>query len=132
MDETAAANQELTNYRERFKAVVLKHIRECLSTEEWQRLRQLSTNHKRSPIPGDKADVDLSPEALFDVALSDDNISVREILLVSSFKPVQIGQIEEQPVYYIEDRGIYAWGLQPGSTPILMFWITHPAYPPGW
>jgi len=129
---TDMRNQVLEKYRGPFKALVLRHILECLSAEEWQRLRQLSTNQKRCVVPSDKADLNLSPEALFDVALSDDNISVQEVLVVPSFKPAQIGQIEEQPVYYIEERGIYLWGRQPDSAPVLMFWITHPAYPSGW
>lgn len=121
----------LDRYRGQFKAAVLKHIKETLGTDEWARLRSMATNTRRH-VPGMiHADLYFSAQALVDEWVTEDGISVQETL-VPGFKPVQIDQIEGQPVYYVEGRGIYLWGQQPDSNLTLSFWITQPAYPPGW
>jgi hypothetical protein len=67
------------------------------------------------------------------VAISVDSISVQETLVPSfKAKAVQIDFIEGRPVYYVNGQGIYLWGLEPVSGLSLMFWTTHPAYPPSW
>lgn len=130
--EIAMNDDDLTKYREPFKAVVLKHISESLGTEEWLRLRSMCVNQRRFVHPKDTADLDATPEALFDMACSEDGISVKETLVFPAFTPVVIGQLEGQPVYYVDGQGIYLWGQQPDSSSTLAFWLTHPAYPPSW
>lgn len=122
---------ELRPYREPFKAAVLKHIREMLGADEWARLRSMAAYWSRFQNRNATADLKATPEKLFDTAFSEVSISVQETL-VPGFKLVDIGRIEGQPVYYVERRGIYLWGLRPDSRPTLSFWITYPAYPPGW
>ena len=123
--------EDLTPYREPFKAAVLKHIHETLSAEEWFHLRSLASNLNNICNPHDKVDLQASPEALLEEALSEDSVSVIETLQ-PNFTAVQIDEIAGQPVYYLDGMGAYLWGEQPNSIPTLSFWLTHPAYPPGW
>lgn len=128
------SNYDLFNYHEPFKAVVLEHVNEILGAEEWLNFRSMCANQRRFINPHkDSADLDATPETLFDAACSDDGISV-EKTLVPTFKAVAvvIGQIEGQPVYYVTGQGIYLWGQQPTSNSTLSLWLTHPAYPPNW
>jgi hypothetical protein len=46
--------------------------------------------------------------------------------------PTEVGLIDDLPVYYIERKGIYIFGETIHSAPTLTFYITHPAWPPGW
>lgn len=131
--EASIKTENLDAYRASFKAAVLRHIQESLDSEEWAWLRSMAANRSRFVDRNDTADLEATPEKLFDVALSEDSISVQETLVPSfKAKAVQIEQIEGQPVYYVKGKGIYLWGLTPDSCPTLMFWATHPAYPPGW
>lgn len=125
--------ENLDAYRAPFKAAVLKHIHESLDADEWARLRSMAANRSRFVDRNDTADLEASPEKLLDAALSEDSISVQQTL-VPAFKAnaVEIGQIEGQPVYYVDGQGMYLWGLEPVNGLTLMFWATHPAYPPSW
>ncbi len=125
--------ENLDAYRAPFKAAVLKHIAESLNAEEWGRLRSVAANRSRFVDRNDSADLKLTPERLLDVALSEDGISAEEIL-VPRFKAraARIDEIEGQPVYYVDGQGMYFWGLEPVGGHTLMFWVTHPAYPPYW
>lgn len=125
--------ETLEPYRAQFKAEVLKHIQESLGDDEWTRLRSMAANHNRFFDRNETAYLDITPENLLDIALSQDDISVQQTL-VHKFrdKAVQIGLIEGQPVYYVDSQGIYVWGLEPSKSLTLMFWATYPAYPPNW
>jgi hypothetical protein len=123
--------EDLTPYKAQFKAVVLKHIHESLGADEWERLRSFAAEPRRYFSRKLVANLEASPEMLFDEAVSEDNMSVNETL-IPAFKATEIGRIEDQPVYYVENQGIYVWGKQPDSRLTLMFWVTDPAYPPDW
>lgn len=126
-------NESLNAYREPFKAAVLKHIQETLGAGEWERLRSMAANRNRFVNRSDTEDLEATPEELLNVALSEDGISVEQTLVpFFKAKAVQIDQIEGQPVYYVDGQGIYIWGLEPANGLTLMFWVTHPAYPPRW
>ncbi len=119
-------------YYEPFKDVVLKHLH-SMPSDEWQRLRAYAANHAGNIHHKDIADLSMTPESLFDVALSEDGISVDDVLSPGfRLQAVEIGEIEGQPVRYITGQGIYLWGLNPKHRLSLSFWITHPAYPPNW
>jgi hypothetical protein len=124
---------DLSQYHAQFKAAVLKHVQESLDVNEWARLRSMAANCSRFVNDNDTADLDATPEKLFDVASSVDGISVEQALIPSfKEKATRIEQIEGQPMYYVEGQGIYLWGLEPANGLTLMFWATHPAYPPNW
>lgn len=122
----------LGKYHAQFKAAVVKHIKESLDSDEWFRLRAMAENRARYVNRNDVPDLKASPECLVDVAMSEDDISVKQTLAVPGFKAVAITQIDGAPVYYVKGEGIYLWGMRPDSFPTLMLWVTHPAYPPGW
>jgi hypothetical protein len=125
--------ENLDAYRVPFKAAVLKHIQESLDADEWARLRSMAANRSRFVDYNDTADLDASPERLLDAGLSEDSISVEQTLTPPfKAKAGQIEMIEGQPVYYVNGQGIYFWGLEPANGLTLMFWATHPAYPPSW
>lgn len=126
-------NESLDAYREPFKAAVCEHIRQTLLSSTWEWFRDLAKDRSRFVDPNDTSELDVSPEVLVDIALSEDSISVQETL-VPGFKEkaVEIERIDGQPLYYVEGQGIYVWGKQPDSSPTLMLWLTHPAYPPAW
>ena len=122
-----------TDYTAAFKETVLKHIQQSLGTHEWVRLRAMADNRRRFIHYSLKAEMGATAEQLLDAGLSEDGISVQETL-VPAFKAtaVEIGKIEDQPVYYVVGQGVYLWGLEPVGGNTLTFWVTYPAYPPSW
>lgn len=123
----------LDPYKDQFRSVVLAHINEKLGNAEWARLRAFASDPRRYVDKSQTADLNATAEALFDAGYSVDSVSVQDTL-IPAFKvhAEKIGVIEEQPVYYIRSQGIYFWGLDPVNWVTLMFWATHPAYPPSW
>ena len=125
-------NRNLDVYREAFKGMVLDHITNSMPAAEWDRLRTIATNRQRCVDPSFNESAS-SPGALLDAALSEDSISVDEVLIPSlKSKAIEIGQMEGQPLFYINGEGIYVWGPQPSQGLTLSFWATYPAYPPSW
>lgn len=93
----------------------------------------LATDRRRSVDRTFNIDPKSSPASLLDAAVSEESISVQEMLIPAlKAKAKEIGQIEGQPVLYIQGEGIYLWGLDPASGITLTFWTTYPAYPPIW
>lgn len=116
---------------ELFIDITSTHIRQ-LPNSEWVKFRQLCTG-PRPPAPPDedKPDPSVPPHELAREAMSEDGMSLNE--LIQSFpNNITIGSIEGQPVYYFIEQGIYAWGQNPATPTILTIWLTYPAYPPGW
>lgn len=115
----------LDGYREAFRTVVLRHMRRELPFHEWENLRTSA---------GAARALALSHEQLTEIAISEDGLSVAEVLAVPHYRRAAtvIGQIDGQAVHYVVGRGIYLWGLNPANGYSLSLWITYPAYPPGW
>jgi hypothetical protein len=122
-------------YGNDFKEIVVSHIQDTLRHAEWSRLRALSLNLMRRP-PAARSLVigeHITPEEFVDQALECSSISVNESLIMD-FKQlsVKIGEVAEQPVFYVQGRGIYMWGLDQDHGDSLSVWLTYPAYPEGW
>ncbi len=120
-------------YREDFGRLVLEHIQDALGDAEWRRLRALVADRRRWMIGAEEPDLalDISPEALVDTAISEDAIAIGRIL-EGPFRPIRIGEIGGESVFYLDGQGVYLW-MPDEDVPItLSLWITHPAYPPGW
>lgn len=120
-------------YHEDFRKLVLEHILDTLGGSEWRRLRALAADRRRWMIGAEESDLDLdiSPEALVRAAVSEDAVAIGRIL-EGPFRPVRIGEIGAEPVFYLDGQGVYLW-MPDEDVPItLSLWITHPAYPPGW
>jgi hypothetical protein len=129
MGETSKLDQ----YHVPFKAVVLAHINKALGEKEWVRLRALASNRSRTISRTLVADPMATPSALLDCNIVEEGLSMEE-MLIPLFKQsaVKIAVLERQPVYYVSGCGIYAWSPQPRNPWCLSFWVTFPAYPPGW
>lgn len=113
-----------------FRACVLKHIHEQLPAEEWIWLRGQGEAQLAGLNPIAHEDIGASPEQL--VAKHVHEASLRVIDVLRVFTGKVIDEISGQPVYYCQKTGIYLWGKSPEDGFILSFWITDPAYPPGW
>jgi hypothetical protein len=129
-DEALASHAaELRAHEASFKRVVLAHIA-LLGTQEWERLRALSIGGT-CELRRDQSQRHATAEQLLDVALTTAVMSVDETLM-SDCDNYRVGEIEGEPVYYVVGRGIYVWGRSRTSYFTLTFWVTYPAYPPGW
>lgn len=115
---------------EQFKSCVLKHITERLSPEEWVWLREQADDQVSGLMPPEPMDILASPQELVDRHIHEDSLRVKDILKV--YTGSSIDEIAGQPVYYFPRTGIYLWGKSPEHGFSLSFWITHPAFPPGW
>lgn len=123
----------LLAYHGPFKATVLGHIQDQLPAAEWNRFRRLSMDRERSVNLFFCSTPDMPASELLESALSEEGLSVEEALIPAfKEKAVEIGEIKNQPVYYIEGEGIYLWGPEPAAPVHLSFWATFPAYPPHW
>ncbi|MFK7089430.1 hypothetical protein AAFM71_11510 [Chromobacterium violaceum] len=122
----------LENFQPEFCQIVATHIQNDLHPEEWEQLMALA----QSGIPH-------SPELTF-TAFDSIEGRVRHLTFVENISPLEmlsaphfyqrlqiIGKLYGQPVCYYAGSGIYQWSLTPDGDS-LSFWLTYPAYPPGW
>lgn len=130
--ESGMSQIETIPTRAQFKSLVLGHINWQLDENEWKRFRLMASTNSSSHLATPAQLPQETPEALFDAYTSEDGISVPDILkgLRASDQAIEIGAIEERPVYYIAGKGIYMWDIDGFLT--MMFWCSYPAYPPGW
>lgn len=115
---------------EQFRTSVLRHIREQLPSEEWAQLRGYAAGQACGLMPPEPLDAKATPEQLVAEHTHEDSLGVVDILRV--FSGVPIDEIGGQPVYYCPGKGVYVWSKSPDDRFSLSFWVTHPAYPPGW
>ena len=115
---------------DQFKSCVLRHITSKLPAEEWVWLRERAEDKICGLMPPEPVDALATPQELVDRHIHEDSLRVTDILKV--FAGVAIDEIAGQPVYYCPNSGIYLWGKSPDDGFSLSFWISHPAYPPGW
>lgn len=115
-----------------FQKLVLDHIENELGPVEWLRLRSLAGN-KRFWIPGGSKTYAQHAKAyeLVKAHTVEDSVSIGNVINPDDM-PVEIGLIDDYPVFYLPKRGIYMFGESFHDPEILSFWITTPAYPPGW
>ncbi|WP_157889360.1 hypothetical protein [Chromobacterium subtsugae] len=122
----------LENFQPEFCKIVADHIQKDLNPVEWEQLLVLA----QTGIPH-------SPELSF-MAFDSIEGRVRHLSFVENISPLEmlstphfyqrlqvIGKLYGQPVCYYAGCGIYQWSLTP-SGDSLCFWLTYPAYPPGW
>ncbi|WP_139167149.1 hypothetical protein [Chromobacterium sphagni] len=122
----------LENFRPEFCQIVSNHIRHHLNPVECEQLLALAQN-SLSYAPSIRFSAFDSIEGRVRHLTSMEQISPLEILSAPGFyQRLQIiGQIQEQPVCYFMGSGIYQWSIA-ADADSLIFWLTHPAYPPGW
>lgn len=123
---------EKITFKSQFKSIVINHIHELLSDSEWKKFRLMGRLNSHPHLSMQLPPPQETPEALFDAYSSEDGISIGEVMrsLRISVQIAGIGTIDNRPVFYIENCGIYIWDIDGHS--VLMFWCSFPAYPPGW
>lgn len=120
--------------RDQFKALILKHVNDVLPKEEWVWLHERALDQLAGVMPYPEVDPDATPEQLINENVCEDG-SVPVDSLVPMFNQhgvTEIGLIEGKPVLYLERTGIYLWDPKIPTGHYLSFWISFPAYPPGW
>lgn len=125
-------------YLPQFKAIVLTHLNE-MDEDLWATFRHRAGAFEgdvRAVDPDYVIDADETRQSVLNAAVTvDSGLSVEDVLQSArKFEAgaVSIGEIESQPVYYIDGFGVYLWGKTPSSAMTLSFWATFPAYPSGW
>lgn len=117
-----------------FRTIVLTHIDQKLPPEWWIWLRARAFEQVEGITPRPDVDLDATPAQLVAENVYEDTFRACDILKVYEGRgrnPEVIGQIDDQPVYYLHTTGIYIWGPANASSSI-SFWISYPSYPPGW
>lgn len=119
--------------RDQFKALVLKHVNEELPQEEWIWLRERALDQMAGVMPYPSVDPTETAEKLINNNVCEDNgESSDQIISGLRADVTEIGFIDGRPVRYLERTGIYMWDIPPEGSFSLSFWISFPAYPPGW
>lgn len=121
------------NHRDEFKALIYNHVIAELPQDEWCLLRgraldQLSGVHPCPMVnPWEGAE-----EFIQNHVLEDGGEDIEVIIKAIGSPVTEIGSIEGSSVFYLEGTGIYLWDPKGPTGHYLSFWITFPAYPPGW
>lgn len=123
-------HESLLAHADQFRACVLLHIRNDLPQEEWVWLREQAEAQINGFQPIDPEDIEASPEALVEKYVH--AIELRTVDLLKVFPGHVVGEVAGEPVHYCPKTGIYLWSKSAECLGALSFWITHPAYPPGW
>ncbi len=114
-----------------FKAAVLAHLNTAINDDAWTYFREISrTGMTEVPIPGSEH---WNREQLVEGGVTIGGGTVQDLL--DAFKErsiLEIGTIENRPIQFIVQEGIYSWALSDDAEDALELWITCPAYPPGW
>ncbi|HBP6080712.1 TPA: hypothetical protein ONA81_005494 [Pseudomonas aeruginosa] len=118
-------------YKERFKEIVLQHMK-TLPNHEWLRLRQRALDGIDRML-NEPATPDATPEQVLAESLSSAGMAICDVIK-GKYKEasIVIGEIEGQPVYYVDGTGYYTWGRSETEWPIWDASVTFPSYPFGW
>ncbi|WP_323025731.1 hypothetical protein [Castellaniella sp.] len=124
----------LKPYIPKFKAIVLAHLQK-MRNEEWAYFRGCARDLPAVAVDYAVESTETRESVLNGAVSLDSGPSVEETINASqrfSANATRIGEIDGQPLYYINGTGIYLWGPTPQSPATISFWATFPAYPPGW
>lgn len=118
-------------YKDSFKEIVLQHMK-SLPADEWRRLRQRALEGADKMLD-EPATQDATPEQILAESLSSAGMGICDVIK-GRYKAAAlvIGEIEGQPVYYVDGSGYYAWGRSETDWPIWDATATFPSYPFGW
>lgn len=123
-----------THHFDAFKLLVNQHVTHEMSTIEYNAYREASLNKNHSFMNASFIpNALISLKELLDIATCEEGLAVNELInsvKINEFKI--IGNIDNQPVYFLNGKGVYFWGEAPDSLPIISVWLTFPAYPPNW
>ncbi|MBI2275742.1 MAG: hypothetical protein HYU74_00175 [Dechloromonas sp.] len=111
-----------------FKQLVLQHLDE-FDESDWQVFRQIPLS-----IPDTEwMEPDYEPSATREKFVRENlfYINMRPADYISVGEHIEIAKINDQPLIYFPNAGVYAWSSanQPST---MMIWLSWPAEPPGW
>jgi hypothetical protein len=114
-----------------FKSAVLAHLKAAVDDDAWAYFREIArTGLTEVPIDGSEH---WTREQLVEEGVTVGGGTVQDLLDAFSERLIdEIGTIENRPVQFIVQEGIYSWALSDDAEDALELWITCPAYPPGW
>lgn len=120
--------------RESFKTVVSKHL-QTLPTERWEYLRAYAKKYSDAPhknLLPDEYDPDMTPERLVQECIMEVSGPLMSDYLKGVYETsaLKLGDVEGNPVYYIDAGGFYVYEHPLGYC--LQIDITFPATPPNW
>lgn len=131
--EVLVKNFTSQNQRDEFKALIYNHVIAELPQDEWRLLRGRALDQLAGVHPYPMINSDEGAEQLIQNNVLEDGGEDIEAIIEAIGAPVtEIGSIEGSPVFYLEGTGIYLWDPKGQTGHYLSFWITFPAYPPGW
>ncbi|MNY99213.1 hypothetical protein D3C78_157780 [compost metagenome] len=122
-----AGDWEYEEFKGEFSALVLNHMTNILSSQEWESLRSLSCG---IPVVDEPVQPGATRAEVLADSLCEVYVDPAEIL-TARYKDlaVKIGAIDGGPVFYVETQGYYFWGRNGGCLDVMITW---PAYPPKW
>jgi hypothetical protein len=136
--ETASKSEQVASkksgsdaFMSEFQSVVLAHLNSEIDDDAWAYFREIArTGMVEVPIEGSDH---WTREQLVEGGVTIGGGSIQDTL--DAFKEkliVKIGAIQDRPVHFIVEEGVYLWALADDAEDALELWITCPAYPPGW
>ncbi|SCW89147.1 hypothetical protein SAMN05216370_0001, partial [Pseudomonas peli] len=131
MDNMCQQDYDIHPYKEEFISIVLRHVNEQLSAEEWQRFRAHAASSKHR-IVGGEAKLDATRAEVVRDSLCSAGIGVPDILSAFPGQEIVIGEIAGHSVYCIPSEGYYFWGIDPVKGFIWDVNLCWPAYTPNW
>lgn len=132
---TSPALTALYKRQGQFETLVLTHVEKYVPHEKWLAFRELATapGNKKADRLATVAE-NLMPRDLIIGGSNCGTISVNEYLV--SYKdsppPIIIGHIDNAPVYFWQEMGMYIWSLSSDCSWCLDLWLSYPAYPPNY
>jgi hypothetical protein len=116
---------------DQFQAAVLAYVNAEIDDAAWTYFRDIARDGmQEEPIEGSEY---WTREQLLEEAVVVEESSLKDLL--GAFKTrtvVKIGTIQDRPIYFIVEEGIFAWALTDSEEDMLSLWLTYPSYPPGW
>lgn len=133
---TVSHPMKLAEHVPAFAQVVLYHARDVLPAEElrkWREYSQRGLNIFTGQLfPPPTPDPELPLEDLLERAVGEPAANIQIWLDAAGGSAEPIGLVAGAPVYYFRRQGAYLWAPAGGTRYFLDFYLTWPAYPPGW
>lgn len=130
---TDPALTALYKRQSQFETLVLAHVEKYVPHAAWLKFRELAASPDSKKVDRLATGADnLTPRELIIGGSSTGTISVNDFLVAyeGEAAPIIIGHIDDAPIYFWQDKGMYIWSLSGDGPWSLDIWLSYPAYPP--
>ncbi len=119
------------DFMDEFKAAVLAHLKTKVDQDTFDNFREHArTGLTEVPVEGSD---NWTREDLVEGGITVGGGPPQELLdAFSKDLVLEIGMIQNRPIRFFVEKGIYNWALTDADQDALELWMTCPAYPPGW